>query len=74
MIIASSVVGGKVMARPKRAKTTKEQIEQAEEFVLKTKAAYDEAVKTLKELREKEEKENQEVQIILYKNVQLHIE
>lgn len=48
------------MARPKRAKTTKEQIEQAEEFVLKTKAAYDEAVKTLKELREKEKKENQE--------------
>ena len=32
------------MARPKRAKTTKEQIEQAEEFVIKTKAAYDEAV------------------------------
>lgn len=36
------------MARPKRAKMTKEQIEQAEEFVLKTKAAYDQVEKTLK--------------------------
>lgn len=47
------------MARRNQMKTTKEQIELAEEKVLKSKSAYDEAVKVLKELREKEKKENQ---------------
>ena len=41
------------MARPKKAYTTAEQIEQAEMQVIKTKEAYDTAVEKLKELREK---------------------
>lgn len=49
------------MARPKRIRATAEQIERAEEQVLKAKEAYDKAVASLKELREKEKKENQEV-------------
>ena len=48
------------MARQKRTQTTAEQIEQAEEAVLKAKATYDAAVTALKELREKEKRENQE--------------
>lgn len=48
------------MARPRKIQTTAEQIRQAEETVMKRKAAYDEAVTVLKELREKEKKENQE--------------
>lgn len=47
------------MGRPKKIEATTNQIEKAEELVLKTKAAYDEAVRELKILREKEQKEKQ---------------
>lgn len=47
------------MARPRKTITMTAQIEKAEELVLKTKTAYDEAVAALKLLREKEQKENQ---------------
>lgn len=48
------------MARPKKIISMTAQIEKAEELVLKTKTAYDEAVAALKLLREKEEQEKQE--------------
>lgn len=48
------------MGRPRKIAETKVQIEKAEELVLRTKRAYDEAVTALKILREKEEKEKQD--------------
>ena len=48
------------MGRTRKISLTKDQIEKAEELVLKTKKAYDEAVDALKMLREKEEKEKQD--------------
>ena len=48
------------MGRTRKISETKEQIDKAEELVLRTKKAYDEAVTALKILREKEEKEKQD--------------
>ena len=42
------------MGRTRKISETKEQIDKAEELVLRTKKAYDEAVTALKILREKE--------------------
>ena len=48
------------MARPRKIQSVEEQIERAEQLVLKKKAELDEAVRELKLAREKAEKEKQE--------------
>ena len=48
------------MARPRKIQSAEEQIERAEQLVLKKKAELDEAVRELKLAREKAEKEKQE--------------